>query len=235
MDKFRKPHGHVRPGGLSASSFNIQSPGGDRGGFGKPSFKSGLKPSFDRPRFGSRPEQRGGFNKEKFDAICSHCGKSCQVPFRPNGKKPVFCSACFNSPRGTSAAPANSIRPIGERGSTEFSRTNVSRDRAPTPQHTNKLENVGMSFSPHSSHRNDSRELANVPPVEDRRTDDIKRKLDSMDSKLESILRAMTTKTEEIIKPAEIIKSADERRRGGAEPTSGERAEPKKKAITRKK
>src|SRR3989344_4612431 len=222
MDKFRKPHGHVRPGGLSASSFNTRSPGGDRGqGF--------RKPGFSRPSFGSRPEQRGGFNKEKFDATCSHCGKSCQVPFRPNGKKPVFCSACFNSPRGTSAAPANSIRPIGERGSTEFSRTNVSRDRAPTPQHTNKLENVGMSFSPHSSHRNDSRELANVPPVEDRRTDDIKRKLDSMDSKLESILRAMTTKTEEIIKPAE------KRRRGGAEPTSGERAEPKKKAITRKK
>lgn len=40
------------------------------------------------------------FEKKPYDntmhsATCSGCGKECQVPFKPNGKKPVFCSACF--------------------------------------------------------------------------------------------------------------------------------------------
>jgi CxxC-x17-CxxC domain-containing protein len=29
------------------------------------------------------------------EAICAKCGKSCQVPFRPTGDKPVYCSDCF--------------------------------------------------------------------------------------------------------------------------------------------
>jgi CxxC-x17-CxxC domain-containing protein len=28
-------------------------------------------------------------------AICAYCGKSCEVPFRPNGRKPVYCKDCF--------------------------------------------------------------------------------------------------------------------------------------------
>jgi len=28
-------------------------------------------------------------------ATCAECGKSCEVPFRPSGDKPVFCSDCF--------------------------------------------------------------------------------------------------------------------------------------------
>jgi CxxC-x17-CxxC domain-containing protein len=28
-------------------------------------------------------------------AECSKCHKACQVPFRPNGTKPVFCADCF--------------------------------------------------------------------------------------------------------------------------------------------
>ncbi len=30
-----------------------------------------------------------------FKAICSNCGKECEVPFRPTGSKPVYCSECF--------------------------------------------------------------------------------------------------------------------------------------------
>ncbi len=33
--------------------------------------------------------------KEMFPAICSECGNHCEVPFRPSGSKPVFCSDCF--------------------------------------------------------------------------------------------------------------------------------------------
>ncbi len=32
-------------------------------------------------------------------AICNQCGKSCEVPFRPTGDKPVYCSVCFGNRR----------------------------------------------------------------------------------------------------------------------------------------
>lgn len=31
-----------------------------------------------------------------FRATCANCGKECEVPFKPNGRKPVLCSACFD-------------------------------------------------------------------------------------------------------------------------------------------
>lgn len=35
-----------------------------------------------------------------FQATCSECGNSCEVPFKPRGDKPVFCSDCFENQRG---------------------------------------------------------------------------------------------------------------------------------------
>jgi CxxC-x17-CxxC domain-containing protein len=37
--------------------------------------------------------------REMFTATCSSCGREAQVPFRPNGMKPVYCSDCFSSRR----------------------------------------------------------------------------------------------------------------------------------------
>ena len=37
--------------------------------------------------------------REMFEAICSNCGKTAQVPFRPTSGKPVFCDDCFRSRR----------------------------------------------------------------------------------------------------------------------------------------
>ncbi len=44
----------------------------------------------------------GGYSsgpREMFSATCSSCGREAQVPFRPNGSKPVYCSDCFTSRR----------------------------------------------------------------------------------------------------------------------------------------
>jgi len=38
-------------------------------------------------------DNRGG--REMHQAICSQCGKDCQVPFRPTGDKPIYCSDCY--------------------------------------------------------------------------------------------------------------------------------------------
>jgi len=47
-----------------------------------------------------RPWDRGsvgqGFDERpKFKATCASCGNACEVPFKPNGSKPVYCRDCF--------------------------------------------------------------------------------------------------------------------------------------------
>jgi len=65
--------------------------GGRGGGFGKKEFK---RPSFGGKSFGD--------SKEMFEATCASCAKVCEVPFRPNGKKPVYCKNCFAANGGPS-------------------------------------------------------------------------------------------------------------------------------------
>ena len=48
------------------------------------------KPYKSKPHSDKKP-----FDNSMHTATCSGCGKECQVPFKPNGKKPVFCSACY--------------------------------------------------------------------------------------------------------------------------------------------
>ena len=61
--------------------------GGDRGG---KRFGGG------RRDFGGR----SGGDRQMFSAVCEECGKSCEVPFRQTGDRPVFCSDCFKAQRG---------------------------------------------------------------------------------------------------------------------------------------
>lgn len=71
---------------------------GDRGGFKRKEGGFGGKPSFSKggkggARFGNT--FGAGEQKELFKATCANCNRSCEVPFRPNGEKPVFCRDCF--------------------------------------------------------------------------------------------------------------------------------------------
>lgn len=36
-----------------------------------------------------------GERPELFSATCAECGSSCEVPFKPTGERPVYCSDCF--------------------------------------------------------------------------------------------------------------------------------------------
>jgi CxxC-x17-CxxC domain-containing protein len=69
----------------------------------------------DRPR---RRNDRSGGRDDRGDrqmhrAHCADCGKNCEVPFKPTGNKPVYCSNCFERESGGSSRPAakNSARP----------------------------------------------------------------------------------------------------------------------------
>ena len=44
--------------------------------------------------FGDRAERR------MHRATCDECGESCEVPFKPSGEKPIFCSSCFENNGG---------------------------------------------------------------------------------------------------------------------------------------
>jgi CxxC-x17-CxxC domain-containing protein len=46
----------------------------------------------------------GGGRREMHPAVCAECGKDTEVPFRPTGERPVYCSDCYRqqSPRGGS-------------------------------------------------------------------------------------------------------------------------------------
>jgi len=43
--------------------------------------------------------RQGGFRsfgpREMHKAVCSECGKECEVPFKPTEGKPVFCRECY--------------------------------------------------------------------------------------------------------------------------------------------
>lgn len=41
--------------------------------------------SYDRPQ------------RQLFDTVCSSCGCQTQVPFQPNGSRPVYCRSCYSS------------------------------------------------------------------------------------------------------------------------------------------
>lgn len=55
--------------------------GGGGGGFG------GGRGGFDRPP------------RQLHDAVCASCGVETQVPFQPNGTKPVYCRDCYRNQR----------------------------------------------------------------------------------------------------------------------------------------
>ncbi|MFH0943228.1 MAG: CxxC-x17-CxxC domain-containing protein [Candidatus Beckwithbacteria bacterium] len=59
-------------------------------------FNRNSRPSGPRRDFG-----RGGFrDRQMHHAVCSNCGKDCEVPFEPTGSKPVYCRDCFEQNGG---------------------------------------------------------------------------------------------------------------------------------------
>jgi len=77
-----------RPGGFGGGGSRSGGGGyggggsGGGGGYGGGSRSSGGS-------YGDRPQ------REMFDAVCSECGKTAKVPFRPTSGKPVYCTDCF--------------------------------------------------------------------------------------------------------------------------------------------
>ena len=68
--------------------------------YNKKGRSGGNRDNFRDDRGGSDSSRRfGGGDRDEsrmmYKAVCDDCGKTCQVPFKPSGSKPVYCSACF--------------------------------------------------------------------------------------------------------------------------------------------
>ena len=51
-----------------------------------------------------RRRSRMGFDggpRQMYPAVCASCGKDTEVPFQPRQGRPVYCSDCFASQRGS--------------------------------------------------------------------------------------------------------------------------------------
>lgn len=104
MKEFKKrgDFGGKRP----FKSFRVEGRGDTRGDDrGGRDFRGGARGR----SFGASNFNRGNFGgpTEMHQAVCARCGKTCEVPFRPNGRKPVFCKECFGQQDG---APAHARR-----------------------------------------------------------------------------------------------------------------------------
>ena len=73
---------------------------------------------FDRRDSGNHGFSRGGFGHGGGDsprpalhgATCAECGKPCEVPFKPSGDRPVYCSNCFKSKKDGFSSPRQDNR-----------------------------------------------------------------------------------------------------------------------------
>ncbi len=59
-----------------------------------------------RKRFDNDRGSRGGGRPSMHQAVCDECGKDCEVPFKPTGDKPVFCSYCFDKKETSNSSRA---------------------------------------------------------------------------------------------------------------------------------
>ncbi len=81
-----------REGGSFGKRDNFRGNGFSKPSFGGKSF--GRDNDFKKKSYGN---DRGEVTMSK--ATCSECSNVCEVPFKPNGERPVFCSNCFMSKR----------------------------------------------------------------------------------------------------------------------------------------
>lgn len=62
--------------------------------------RDGGRPNFPRKNWGGASgRDRGPVTMHQ--AVCNQCGKTCEVPFRPTGDKPVYCNVCFGGKKET--------------------------------------------------------------------------------------------------------------------------------------
>jgi CxxC-x17-CxxC domain-containing protein len=67
----------------------------------EPEHRNDRERHFDRSHHNDRERHDGDFRERNlFKVVCAECGNECQVPFRPNSGRPVYCKECFSKRKG---------------------------------------------------------------------------------------------------------------------------------------
>ncbi len=128
MRKFDKSRG--KSGGRSSG----RSSRGDSGG--RSSGRSGGR-SFNR-----RDSGRSSYGQPTMHEVtCDKCGQSCEVPFKPTGGKPVYCSDCFRKGEGSESG-SRGRRQDFRSGSRRESRPRQDKPSAELQQINEKLDKI---------------------------------------------------------------------------------------------
>ncbi len=193
-------------------------------------------------RFDSKREGR----PEMFKAICADCGKSCEIPFKPNNSRPVFCSTCFSEHSGDgfdrSDAPRKEMfeatcdkcgkrcevpfKPVSGKPvfcSQCFDREGTNRDSRDSGSRNSSFRSGAPRENNHDHH-----DHANVA---DKKVEQYKEQFEKLHAKLDMLLAVLTPKAEkafiEIKKEEAKIKTAVKK----AKEIEVKVIEPKVKAI----
>jgi len=146
---------------------------------------SGRSDKRDSGRYGDRDSGRSGgrdfgkrsFEKQMHEVTCDKCGKRCEVPFKPSGDKPVYCSDCFRQQNESSDR-------YGDRDSKKFDRGSYNRSGG---------RDSGRSGS-RDSERYTSRDSGSSKPEQ------FTKEFEQLNRKLDTILKALeVSKKEQVI------------------------------------
>ncbi len=153
--------------------------GGNRGGGGFKGGHGGGKPSFQKKNWGT--DRGSDRDTVMHKATCSECGKSCEVPFRPTGDKPVYCKDCFNAKRDHNDSRGGNRPDFGNRGPKKSfgDRPAFRSDSRP-------------DFKPTQVPDNTSKQLGEINAKLDRLVGAIERLADTHKTKVPSVEKAPT-------------------------------------------
>ena len=144
--------------------------------------------------FGRR-DDRGFDRPEMHKATCASCGNGCEVPFKPNGSRPIYCRECFKKDGDTSSAPMRFDRDSAPRS---FDREEKQLFKAtcascgngcevPFKPNGSKPVYCRACFGNEKSNATDYKEFKRSAPVEDRS----KEQFAAINAKLDMIIKAM--------------------------------------------
>ena len=145
------------------------------------------------------------------NATCSDCGKPCQVPFMPTGRRPVFCSNCFKRDE-QGGAPRF--------GGSDF------QDRKPS------FDSRRPSFEDRPSFNKPTTFGSSAPSADSKNIEILKEQMKGMNIKLDAMIRMLTVLTSPEIVVKEIMAKtavSDDAAPGAVEPEAKPKKERKKK------
>lgn len=106
----------------------------------------------------------GGAPRQMFATVCSTCGQSCEVPFRPTGERPVYCNNCFKSQGGNDRGDRFSSAPKRFGGPSVSTPVNAggSVSKAQFDMLNAKLDKILSALNITKTQGSDKKEVAKV-------------------------------------------------------------------------